>query len=74
MTTQLRKSGISSVWVPACQDVTPGGHTRVGVVSLHGALLSFPTLATPAFTEFFRLGRAMNVVLPLSSAGVPICL
>ena len=41
----------------------------VGVVSLLGAPLSLPTLATPAFAEFFRLGRAMRVVLPLGDGG-----
>ena len=40
VTAQLRKSGMSSVWAPACQDITPGGHAGVGVVSLHGARFS----------------------------------
>ena len=44
VTTQLRHSRRSSVWAPSCQDVTPGGHAGVGVISLHGALLSLPTL------------------------------
>ena len=51
---QLRQACISSVWSLSCQDATPGGHAGVGVVSLHGAPLSLPSLATP-FTEFFRL-------------------
>ena len=45
------------------------GGGGVGVVSLHGAPVSFPTFTTPAFAEFFRMGRAMEVVLPFE----PIC-
>ena len=44
VTTQLRQARRSSVWAPSCQDVTPGGHAGVGVISLHGASLSLPTL------------------------------
>ena len=64
VSTQLRKARRSSVWAPSCQDVTPGGHAGVGVISLHGATLSLPTLFDPSFKEFFRIGRAMRVVLP----------
>ena len=39
----------------------------VGVISLHGAPLSLPTLFDPSFKEFFRIGRAMRVVLPLGN-------
>ena len=42
------------------QDVTPGGHAGVGVISLHGAPLSLPTLLDSSFKEFFRMGRAMR--------------
>ena len=38
-----------------------GGHAGVGVISLHGAHLSHPTLFDSSFKEFFRLGRAMRV-------------
>ena len=65
VTTQLRQARRSSVWAPSCQDVTPGGHAGVGVISLHGASLSLPTLFDSSFKEFFRVGRAMRVVLPL---------
>ena len=41
------------------------GQARVGVVGLHGALLTLTTLATPAFAEFLRLERAIGVILPL---------
>ena len=63
ITTQLRKTRRSSVWAPTCQDVTPGGHAGVGVISL-------PTLFDPSFKEFFRLGRALRVVLPLENGGI----
>ena len=69
VTTQLRKARRSSFWAPSCQDVTPGGHAGVGVISLHGATLSLPTLFDPSFKEFFRIGRAMRVVLPLGNGG-----
>ena len=68
VTTQLRQARRSSVWAPSCQDVTPGGLAGVGVISLHGAPLSLPTLLDPSFKEFFRIGRAMRVVLPLGSS------
>ena len=70
VTTQFRKARRSSVWAPSCQDVTPGGHAGVGVISLHGAPLSLPTLSDPSFKEFFRIGRAMRVILPLGNGGV----
>ena len=70
VTTQLRQARRSSVWAPSCQDVTPGGHAGVGVISLHGAPLSLPTLLDPSFKEFFRIGRAMRVILPLGNGGV----
>ena len=57
-------------WAPSCQDVTPGGHAGVGVISLHGAPLSPPILFDPSFKEFSRLGRAMRVVLPLGNGGI----
>ena len=41
----------------------------MGVIRLHGALLSLPTLFTSSFKEFFQLGRAMRVVLPFGGNG-----
>ena len=70
VTTQLRQARRSSVWAPSCQDVTPGGHAGVGVISLHGAPLSLPTLLDSSFKEFFRIGRAMRVILLLGDGGV----
>ena len=42
----------------------------VGVISLHGASLSLPTLLDSSFKEFFRVGRAMRVVFPSGNGGV----
>ena len=70
VTTHLRKVRRSPVWAPSCQDVTPGSHAGVGVISLHGASLSLPTLFDPSFKEFFRIGRAMRVVLPVGNGGI----
>ena len=70
VTTQLRQARRSSVWAPSCQDVTPGGHAGVGVISLHGAPLSLATLLDSSFKEFFRIARAMRVILPLGNGGV----
>ena len=55
---------------PSCQDATPGGHAGVGVISLHGASLSLPTLFDPSFKDVFRLGRAVRVVLPLGNGSI----
>ena len=63
-------AGCVSVWAPACQDSIPGGHAGVGVLSLKGALLTLPTFFTPEFGEFFRLGRAIGVILPLANGSI----
>ena len=60
-------SGIVSVWAPACQDSIPGGHAGVGVVSMKGAPITLPTFSTSHFLEFFKLGRAIRVILPLAN-------
>ena len=61
-------AGHVSVWAPACQDSIPGGHAGVGVVSLKGAPLTLPTFSTSEFGNFFRLGRAGRVILPLDGS------
>ena len=61
---QLRRAGHHSVWSPACQDHVAGGHAGVGVVRLGGPPLSLPSLVTPQFKEFFRLGRVLRTTLP----------
>ena len=67
---QLRKADFHSVWAPACQDSIPGGHAGVGVVSLGGAPLVLPSMVTPEFREFFRLGRVLRTTLPTGKGGV----
>ena len=63
-------SGLVSVWAPACQDSIPGGHAGVGVISLKGAPITLPTFSNPEFGEFFRLGRAIRVILPLANGRI----
>ena len=67
---QLRRACHHSVWAPACQDKIAGGHAGVGVISLGGAPLSLPSIVTPQFQEFFRLGRVFRTTLPTSQGGV----
>ena len=55
---------------PFVPDVTPGGHAGTGVISRSGAPLSLPTIITPSFAEYFWLGRAVRVVLPLANGCV----
>ena len=59
---QLREARLQSVWAPACQDQIPRGHAGVGVIILHGALLSAPTLVTP---EFRGWSGPCGLLLPL---------
>ena len=66
---QLRKADCHSVCSPACQDQISGGHAGVGVISLCGAPLTAPTIVTPEFREFFRLGRALRVTLDAREGG-----
>ena len=56
VTTQLRQARLSSVWAPSCQDVTPGGHAGVGVISLHGAPFLFLLFLIPPLRSSFTLG------------------
>ena len=53
--------------LPASQDTSHVGHAGVGVVSLWGAPLSLPTVATAQFKRFFFFdcGRAVRFMLPL---------
>ena len=55
VTTQLRQARLSSVWAPSCQDVTPGGHAGVGVISLHGAPFLFLPFSIPPLRSSFVL-------------------
>ena len=66
---QVRSVG-HQLRAPACQNHIVGGHAGVGVVSLGGAPLAAPSIVTPGFREFHRLGRAMRVTLPTGAGGV----
>ena len=37
---------------------------------MKGAPLTLPTFSTPEFGEFFRLGRAIRVILPLANGSI----
>ena len=50
---RLRCKKIASIWAPASQDVSHVGHAEVGVISLRGAPLSLPSIATVQFQLFF---------------------
>ena len=66
----LRRKGIYSVWAPASQEGSHVGHAGVGVVSLKGAPISMPSIATSAFRQFFELGRLVRCVLLLGGGRV----
>ena len=68
VTAQLRQAGVSSVWALHVKTLHLERRAGVGVVILHGAPLSLPSIVTH-FTEIFRLGRAMRVVLRVGSEG-----
>ena len=63
--SRLRRSGVSSIWAPACQETSHVGNAGVGVVSLKGAPFSLPSFATAQFQRFFDCGRAVRCLLPL---------
>ena len=67
---RLRCKRLASIWAPASQDASHVGHAGVGVVSLRGALLSLPSIATFQFQRFFDCGRAVRCVLPLGGGRV----
>ena len=62
---RLRDRKISSIWSPASQELSVVGNAGVGVISLKGAPLALPTIATPGFQRFFGLGRAVRCLVPL---------
>ena len=63
--SRLRRSAVSSIWAPACQETSHVGNAGVGVVSLRGAPLSLPSFATAQFQRFFYCGGAVRCLLPL---------
>ena len=50
---RLRRKGLASVWAPACQDSSHVGNAEVGVVSLRGAPVALPSVASSQFKVFF---------------------
>ena len=50
---RLRCKRMASIWVPASQEASHVGHAGVGVISLRGASLSLPYIATAQFQRFF---------------------
>ena len=66
----LRCKRLASIWAPASQDASHVGHAGVGVVSLRGAPLSLPSIATVQFQRFFECGRAVRCVLPLGGGRI----
>ena len=65
--SRLRRSGVSSIWAPACQETSHVGNAGVGVVSLKGASLTLPTSAAAQFKGFFDCGRVVRCTLPLGA-------
>ena len=65
--SRLKGKGISSIWAPASQDSSHVGSAGVGVVSLRGAPLALPSIATAQFKSFFDCGRALRCLLPVAS-------
>ena len=56
--------------VTASQEASRVGHAGVGVISLRGAPLSLPSIATAQFQLFFDCGTAVRCVLPLGGGRV----
>ena len=58
---RLRCKSLASTWAPASQDASHVGHAGVGVVSLCGAPLSLPSIATVQFERFFIVVGLLGV-------------
>ena len=56
---------LATSWAPASQESSHVGNVGVGVLSLRGAPVSLPTIATAQFERFFDYGRAVRCMLPL---------
>ena len=67
--SRLRRSGVSSIWAPACEETSHVGNAGVGVVSLKGAHLSLPSFATAQFQRFFSVVGLLDVYSLLVVAG-----
>ena len=49
---RLQCKRMASIWAPVWQEASHVGHAGVGVISLRGAPLSLPSIATPQFQRF----------------------
>ena len=59
--SRLRRTGLSSVWAPACKDSSHVDNAR-SVISMRSAPLALPTFATAQFKRFFDCGRAVRCI------------
>ena len=66
--SRLRAEGLASVWASASQESSHVGGAGVGLVSLKGALVALPTIATAQFEPFFSCGRAVRCLLLLGES------
>ena len=66
---RLRGKNISSIWSPASQEFSAVGNAGVGVVSLKGAPLAWPTFATPGFERFFWFRQGYSLYWCLWGVG-----
>ena len=60
---RLLQAGVRSVWAPASLEAGHVGHAGVGAVSLRGAPVSLPSIATVGFSEFFPSWSKSSVSL-----------
>ena len=67
---RLLQAGVCSVWAPASLEGRHVGNAGVGVVSLRGAPISLPSIATVGFSEFLQLGLVLRCHLPVSGGRV----
>ena len=67
---RLLQAGARSVWALASLEGRHVGHTGEGVVSLRGAPISLPTIATVGFSEFVQFGRVLRCHLPVAGGRV----
>ena len=59
---RLLLAGIRSVWAPSSLEREHVGHAGVGVVSLRGAPISLPSIATVGFSDFSSLVGFFGVI------------
>ena len=60
---RLLQAGARSVWAPACLEGGHVGHAGVGVVSLRGAPISMPSIATVGFSSLVGFSGVICLLL-----------